>query len=71
MFAGTVGMDFPYGDTASRPASPEYGLVRYNTDLGYLELWDGAVWQPAIGPNSAITSQDAELLMDVWTLILG
>ena len=71
VFEGTVGMDFPSGNTTERPATPEKGLVRFNTDLGYLELWSGTVWQPAIGPQTSITSEEAEVIMDVWTLILG
>jgi hypothetical protein len=29
----------PVGTTAQRPSSPTVGYVRYNTDLGYLEMY--------------------------------
>jgi hypothetical protein len=47
-FTGTGRMLFPKGTTAQRPASPTSGSVRYNTDLGYLENYNGTVWR-AVG----------------------
>jgi len=34
------------GGVAARPASPTVGMVRYNTDAGYLytETWNGSAW---------------------------
>jgi len=34
----------PVGTTAQRPASLGVAMVRWNTDEGYLELYDGADW---------------------------
>ena len=34
----------PVGTTAQRPSSPAVGYVRYNTDLGYLEIFTGNTW---------------------------
>ena len=45
-FTGTGRMLFPKGTTAQRPASPTAGSVRYNTDLNYLENFNGTVWKP-------------------------
>lgn len=36
--------DLPTGTTAQRPASPTTGMVRYNTTLDALEMYDGVVW---------------------------
>jgi hypothetical protein len=33
-------IDFPYGSTAQRPASPSVGFMRFNTDLGLMEYWN-------------------------------
>lgn len=35
---------FPVGTTAQRPASPVAGMVRYNTTLGYAEVYTGTAW---------------------------
>jgi hypothetical protein len=49
-----VGMDsttgaasLPVGTTAQRPSSPAVGMVRYNTDLNYLEEYRQGQWVPA------------------------
>jgi len=32
------------GTTAQRPASPVYGMIRYNSTLGYPEWYNGTSW---------------------------
>lgn len=39
----------PKGDTAQRPGSPTDGMVRYNTDLSALEVFEGSIWEPLSG----------------------
>lgn len=34
----------PNGTTAERPASPELGMLRYNTDLGFMEQYNATGW---------------------------
>lgn len=34
----------PYGTTAQRPAVPTVGYMRFNTDLGKAEVWNGTLW---------------------------
>lgn len=34
----------PKGTTAERPASPTNGAIRYNTDLGYTEIYKQGTW---------------------------
>jgi hypothetical protein len=36
--------DLPVGTTAQRPVSPNSGYVRFNTDLGQYEGYNGSVW---------------------------
>lgn len=43
---GTGGFSIPTGTTAQRTASPSAGDHRQNSTLGYVELYNGAVWQP-------------------------
>lgn len=46
----TGSIKMPTGTTAQRPGSPSNGDVRFNTDLGIVELWDGGTsrWINAI-----------------------
>ena len=43
--ATNTSLKLPSGDTASRPTSPSTGQWRYNTDLKYVEYYDGSNWQ--------------------------
>ena len=36
--------DIPSGTTAQRPASPDSGMLRHNTDTGRNEFYTGSVW---------------------------
>jgi len=38
--AGTGAITLPSGTTAERPASPQTGMIRYNTTDGVVELYD-------------------------------
>jgi hypothetical protein len=44
VIAGTDFIQMPSGTTAQRPASPAQGMQRYNTTLGYTEIYDGSAW---------------------------
>jgi hypothetical protein len=37
--------DLPAGTTAQRPASPNSGMARYNTDINAVEVYSGTSWQ--------------------------
>jgi len=37
-------LQVPAGTTAQRPSSPTLGMWRFNTTLGYLEIYDGNFW---------------------------
>lgn len=38
-FGGTQSVQIPSGNTANRPASPDAGEIRFNTDTGKMEYW--------------------------------
>jgi len=42
--ATNTALKLPTGDTASRPASPSAGEWRFNSELKYVEYWDGGAW---------------------------
>ena len=37
-------LNLPSGTTAQRPNSPVAGMVRFNTTLGYAEVYNGITW---------------------------
>jgi hypothetical protein len=39
--SGSSGVVLPAGGTADRPDNPNFGLIRYNTDTGFVEYFDG------------------------------
>lgn len=70
-FDGTGALRIPYGTDAERPSSVPVGSTRYNTDQGYLEIWNGSAWVTSTGSGPAITSAIMEDLSDVYALIFG
>lgn len=73
-FTGTAGVAIPYGTNAERPITwgvAEAGATRWNTELGYLECWDGSTWIISTGPGVEITEAQMEELGHIYTLMLG
>jgi|MesohylFT_1024984.scaffolds.fasta_scaffold08424_2 hypothetical protein len=69
-FAGTTAAVFPLGTTAQRNTTIT-GTTRYNTDLGFLEIYNGTAWQNS---NGNISLADAQYMSDsavIYDLILG
>jgi len=46
-------VQLPVGTTGQRPGTPATGMIRYNTDYGRNEIYDGAKWVLTNGSNSA------------------
>ena len=42
--SGSSGVVMPTGSSAQRPDSPNFGMIRYNTDSGLVEFYNGSVW---------------------------
>lgn len=51
---GTNALGVPTGTTAERPTYVSAGYVRFNTDIGGLEIYDGTTWDAG---SAALTSQ--------------
>lgn len=47
--------DVPAGNTSQRPSTPSTGMIRYNSDTGYMESYTAAGWA-AIATPPSITS---------------
>lgn len=43
--SGSTGVVIPTGSSATRPDAPVFGLIRYNTDLGLIEFFNGSIFQ--------------------------
>jgi hypothetical protein len=72
--AGAVGVVFPTGTDAERPAPetpPQLGDARFNTDDEVLEVWDGSTYIAAAGTSSTISETEFNDLVLEYTLILG
>jgi stress response protein SCP2 len=43
--SGSTGVVIPTGSAAERPDAPVFGMIRYNTDSGLVEFYNGTIWQ--------------------------
>ena len=43
--SGSSGVVIPTGSTATRPDAPIFGLIRFNTDIGLIEFFNGTIFQ--------------------------
>lgn len=70
-FGGTAAVVFPFGDNSERRVNPETGESRYNTQLNYMEVWNGTSWIPATGTSGAASLNEVIDIFDFYSLILG
>ena len=70
-FMGDNGILIPAGNTAEQRLGAELGETRWNTDLEYLECFDGTVWVVSTGGGETVTAAFMEDLGNVYALILG
>jgi len=70
-FSGNFGFQLPAGDISERPVAPVTGTTRWNTELDYLECYDGTVWAVSTGGGGEVTEEIAEDFGHRFTLIFG
>jgi hypothetical protein len=71
-FAGTSGLVIPVGDTASQPANPELGDLRYNTELEVGEIFNGIEYRSiAETAGNLINEQESQDISALMNLIFG
>ena len=51
--SGSSGVVLPAGGSDTRPLAPVFGLMRYNTDLGKIEYFNGTAYLP-LGTAGAV-----------------
>ena len=69
---GTNGVVIPSGTTLQRPAGVA-GMIRFNTDLGYLENYNSSTsqWQPAGTTSGGLTYSQVQNMSIASALIFG
>jgi hypothetical protein len=70
-FGGKGAVVFPYGPSQDRRLLPELGETRYNSTLGYLEVFDGTSWLSAAGGSAGATLEYIEEELNLWSIVLG
>ena len=60
-FDSTTGLVIPWGNTISRPPSPELGDTRWNTSDDQLETWNGTEWQRSAGTGEDVDANTINL----------
>ena len=68
--SGSSGVVLPAGPSAYRPDAPRFGLIRYNTDLGAVEFFNGSAFVQ-LGAAGAITYTVDNFTGDGSTLTFG
>jgi len=68
--SGSSGVVLPAGGSALRPDAPRFGLIRYNTDLGAVEFFNGSAFVQ-LGAAGAITYTVDNFIGDGSTLTFG
>ena len=57
--SGSTSVVMPTGNSATRPDAPVFGQFRFNTDIGLIEFYNGAVWSSvSAGGSIAYTVDD-------------
>jgi len=72
-FPGTYGVVVPVGNNSNRPAVQysETGMMRYNTDLQYMEVFNGTNWVSVAGTSTGVTFSDATDISIEAALMIG
>jgi len=70
-FSGTGAVVFPSGTELERRLLPELGELRFNSDRGLMEIYDGTGWISTSGASSAATEEEIQAETNLWAFILG
>lgn len=68
---GTNAVGLPAGGSGARPLIPVLGMVRWNTDFGIMEAYDGTTWTSVAGTGSGINVAQAQDIALAIVLSLG
>lgn len=68
---GNNAVVIPAGNNAARPITGVLGMVRWNTDFGIMEAYDGAAWVSVAGTGAGINVAQAQDIALAIVLSLG
>ena len=72
--AGKTGFVLPVGATTGptkRPVKPATATTRWNTELQYIEIYDGTTWIPAYGVQTNATLTDINDFSTLYSIVFG
>jgi hypothetical protein len=69
--AGQGGFVVPSGIQSLRPTLPVTGMMRFDTQLGRMEVYDGADWISVAGAATGVTRAEVEDLALQYAIALG
>jgi hypothetical protein len=58
LLSGSSGVVLPTGSSATRPDNALFGMIRFNTDTGFVEFFNGTIWQNIGTGGTVIYSVD-------------
>jgi hypothetical protein len=70
-FGGTFGIVIPSGTNDERRIDPVLGETRFNTERDLLEIFNGTIWDSAVGSADFATPEEVDDIMNTWAIILG
>lgn len=66
--SGSTGVVLPTGSSATRPDNAAFGMIRYNTDTGLVEFFNGSYWS-SLSPSGSITYTVDDFIGDGSTTV--
>jgi hypothetical protein len=66
--SGSSGVVLPTGSSATRPDNAAFGMIRYNTDTGLVEFYNGSIWS-SLSTGGSITYTVDDFIGDGSTTI--
>jgi hypothetical protein len=70
-FNSATAIQIPYGGDIDRPADPETGDLRWNTDANITEVFNGVDYVGVAGNLAAATEAQIQELNEIYAILLG
>lgn len=68
--SASTGVQIPIGSAAQRPDFPVFGMIRFNTDTGFCEFYNGSIWQN-MGVGGVVSYTVDNFTGDGSTTVIG
>lgn len=70
-FNSATAIQIPFGDDISRPATPEIGDLRWNTDANITEVFNGFEYTGVAGTLASATEEQIQEFNEIYAILLG